>query len=245
MVNVTTPSMSAGVSPASAIAAATASAASCSSLRPECFENSVWPMPTMAVSRDSALTSASRDRAELREHDVVDVSMLSVDRHAVVHVVGLDAERGWRRSGCPRRARRARRCAARRRAWSDGATRSTCTRAVAASTPACPTPPSGTRRTSAPAGGARCRTPRSAGTRGGRRRRVPEELVVARRVTGGITPTARHALPVEDRYGPRPACRCGRRRSRARRGSRACPARGRAAGPARRPASRTGRRAAR
>ena len=41
IVNVTIPSMSAGVSPASRIAARDASAASWSSLRPDSFENSV------------------------------------------------------------------------------------------------------------------------------------------------------------------------------------------------------------
>ena len=41
------------------------------------------------------------------------------------------------------------------------------------STPGCPTRPSGTRRTSAPAGGARCRTPRSAGRPDARRRSPP------------------------------------------------------------------------
>ncbi len=43
------PSMSAGASPASAIAAFEALAASWSSLRLEFLENSVWPMPTTAV----------------------------------------------------------------------------------------------------------------------------------------------------------------------------------------------------
>ena len=38
-----------------------ASQASCSSLRPESLENSVWPMPAMAVRRESqALTQAPR-----------------------------------------------------------------------------------------------------------------------------------------------------------------------------------------
>ena len=50
MVKVHIPSTSAGVSPASSIAAFTASLASCSSERPEFFENSVCPIPTMAAS---------------------------------------------------------------------------------------------------------------------------------------------------------------------------------------------------
>ena len=49
MVKVTRPSTSAGRSAASSRAARTASAASRSSLRPESLENSVAPIPTMAV----------------------------------------------------------------------------------------------------------------------------------------------------------------------------------------------------
>ena len=49
IVNVTSPSTSAGRSPASASAARTASTASRSSLRPESLENSVAPMPTIAA----------------------------------------------------------------------------------------------------------------------------------------------------------------------------------------------------
>lgn len=49
MVNVTMPSTSAGVSPASSSAACTASTASFSSLRPESLENSVAPIPAIAA----------------------------------------------------------------------------------------------------------------------------------------------------------------------------------------------------
>ena len=49
MVNVTRPSTSAAVRPASARAAVIASTASRSSLRPESLENSVAPMPAIAV----------------------------------------------------------------------------------------------------------------------------------------------------------------------------------------------------
>ena len=49
IVNVTIPSTSAGVSPASSNAARTASTASRSSLRPESLENSVAPIPTIAA----------------------------------------------------------------------------------------------------------------------------------------------------------------------------------------------------
>ena len=50
MVNVTSPSTSAGLSPASASAADVASAASRSSLRPESLENSVAPIPAIAAA---------------------------------------------------------------------------------------------------------------------------------------------------------------------------------------------------
>ena len=49
-VKVTIPSTSLGVQPGvRSIAALTASQASCISLRPDSFENSVWPIPTMAA----------------------------------------------------------------------------------------------------------------------------------------------------------------------------------------------------
>ena len=54
IVNVTMPSTSAGVSPASSSASSTASAASRSSLRPEFFEKSVAPIPTIAAFPDSS-----------------------------------------------------------------------------------------------------------------------------------------------------------------------------------------------
>jgi hypothetical protein len=54
-VKVMRPSMSAGATPASSHAAFTASAASWSSLRPERLENSVAPMPAIAVSRTDLL----------------------------------------------------------------------------------------------------------------------------------------------------------------------------------------------
>ena len=47
--NVTMPSTSFVVRPASSTAARIASLASWSSVRPEFFENSVWPIPTTAV----------------------------------------------------------------------------------------------------------------------------------------------------------------------------------------------------
>ena len=53
MVNVTMPSTSLGARPASSSAALTASHANCSSLRPDSFENSVWPIPTMAAAPGS------------------------------------------------------------------------------------------------------------------------------------------------------------------------------------------------
>ena len=67
-VNVTMPSMSAGVRPASRIAARHASAASCSSLRPESLENSVWPMPATIVSPFTGLPTGRNDG---QQHAVV------------------------------------------------------------------------------------------------------------------------------------------------------------------------------
>src|SRR5690606_22980215 len=59
MVNVVRPSTSAGVSPASASAALTASAARRSSLRPDSLEKSVAPMPTTAARRLSGAVACS------------------------------------------------------------------------------------------------------------------------------------------------------------------------------------------
>src|SRR5215469_14380848 len=59
------PSTSAGSMPASARAALEASAASCSSLRPEFLENSVWPMPAIAaylVMRTACARAKYRNR---------------------------------------------------------------------------------------------------------------------------------------------------------------------------------------
>ena len=53
MVNVVSPSTSAGVRPASSSASSTASAASRNSLRPEFLEKSVAPMPTIAALPDN------------------------------------------------------------------------------------------------------------------------------------------------------------------------------------------------
>lgn len=50
IVNVTIPSTSPGVSPASSSAVRTASTANRSSLRPESLENSVAPIPTTAAA---------------------------------------------------------------------------------------------------------------------------------------------------------------------------------------------------
>jgi hypothetical protein len=56
MVNVVSPSMSATESPQSASAWRTASTESWSSERPDCLENSVAPIPTMAAARLRPLT---------------------------------------------------------------------------------------------------------------------------------------------------------------------------------------------
>src|SRR5262245_43320157 len=74
-VKVVMPSTSDGFSPASASAALIASAVSWSSERPEFFENSVWPMPTIAASLLSVvgIGSALRPRQgdDHRARDVV------------------------------------------------------------------------------------------------------------------------------------------------------------------------------
>src|SRR5215468_5589957 len=58
-VKVIMPSTSDGAMPASSSAAFAHSAASWSSLRPESFENSVWPMPAIAVGRTLRLAMAA------------------------------------------------------------------------------------------------------------------------------------------------------------------------------------------
>src|SRR4051794_14285084 len=102
--------MSLAVRPASLRAAADASAASCSSDRPEFLENSVWPMPTRATSLCSLICPAlglrpgrsgparfARSRGdELREGDGAAVEGLQIGEghlhgHVVLHVAGLDA----------------------------------------------------------------------------------------------------------------------------------------------------------
>ena len=93
-VKVTVPSMSLGVSPASAIAARAASAASCSSLRPEFLENSVWPIPAMTawfagVIREQALLDVGR--AELGQGDAaLEGDEAHFDRHLVDHIADGD-----------------------------------------------------------------------------------------------------------------------------------------------------------
>ena len=66
MVNVTMPSTSLGARPASSSAALTASHANCSSLRPDSLENSVWPMPAMAVAPGSVLVMRRAPSSRLR-----------------------------------------------------------------------------------------------------------------------------------------------------------------------------------
>ena len=57
IVNVTSPSTSAGVSPQSASAASVASTDSCSSQRPDSLENSVAPIPAMAALPESVIVA--------------------------------------------------------------------------------------------------------------------------------------------------------------------------------------------
>ena len=214
MAKVTAPSMSAGLRPASATAAATASPASCSSLRPECLENSVWPMPTMAVSRASALT-ATTARPELGEDDAVDRLDAQRDLHPVARRRRHRCRAGWRRSGCRRPARRGPRCGARRRAWSGGARRSRCRRDP------CPDDSCVSHSTEwhSPhigAGGWR-RVPHAAHRWKTRRpsAMASQKNWSSRVGDGGIT--AGHVMRSSPgRCRRRPACRCGRRRSRAR-----------------------------
>src|SRR3954452_20667161 len=85
-VNVTVPSMSSGEIPASSMAARAASDASCSSLRPEFLENSVWPMPTMAALFFSeGMDSVGRHELRQRHRAVVRLQLPERDLHG--HVV--------------------------------------------------------------------------------------------------------------------------------------------------------------
>ena len=87
-VKVTMPSMSAGVRPASRIAARHASAASCISLRPDSLENSVAPMPATMVPVTAVSDAASRKNgveraavvAELHDHGQVVVGLVAARR---------------------------------------------------------------------------------------------------------------------------------------------------------------------
>ena len=95
IVNVTMPSTSLGCSPASSIAALTASQASCSSLRPDSFENSVWPMPAIAavaaseLMLDSVVEQAERRRARHVVAEAVAALELDLDEPLAVGALGL------------------------------------------------------------------------------------------------------------------------------------------------------------
>ena len=123
-VNVTMPSMSAGVSPASRIAARLASAASCISLRPDCFENSVAPIPATMVPVTIDLRRGHREERRARAAVVAELDDHRRGRRRDRRAAGRP---GSRPGGCPPRARPGSRCAVRRRDGSGGATRSTCT----------------------------------------------------------------------------------------------------------------------
>ena len=114
-VNVTMPSTSLGVRPASSIAALTASQASCSSLRPDSLENSVWPIPTMARLPAQRAAHAP-DSVEQAEHrgagDVVAEAVGALERdldEVLVVRLGLaghaagEAQRIVGKAGTPRR----------------------------------------------------------------------------------------------------------------------------------------------
>src|SRR3984957_4024529 len=79
-VELTSPSTSEVVSPASPRAATIASAASCVSLRPAAFENSVWPMPTIAVVSRSRLFIGLRLGLEDRDCAIM-ARGPKIDRH--------------------------------------------------------------------------------------------------------------------------------------------------------------------
>src|SRR5262245_46485620 len=87
----TSPSTSSGSRPASPSAAWIASTASCISLRPESFENSVAPMPAMAVRFESQVgsTVSLPKRSEHRQRQVrIDGDELDCDWTADAHVGG-------------------------------------------------------------------------------------------------------------------------------------------------------------
>src|ERR1700734_1925243 len=102
IVKVTMPSTSLGVRPASSSASRTASAASRSSLRPEFFEKSVAPMPTIAAFPESSPTIRTSDGQRRIRDDVIakavaandfqrdqpaiDCGYLALERHRVVGV---------------------------------------------------------------------------------------------------------------------------------------------------------------
>src|SRR5947209_10600051 len=102
IVNVTMPSTSSGVRPASSSASRTASAASRSSLRPEFLEKSVAPMPTIAALPDSSPLIGTPDgQGRVRDdviakavpaddfqsnQPVVDCGHFPFERHGVVGV---------------------------------------------------------------------------------------------------------------------------------------------------------------
>ena len=91
-VKVTMPSTSAGSSPASAMAAVTASQASWSSLRPDALENSVAPMPTIAAAPAMSAAHTAPPRTSGSSTTPTDVGAEAV---APAHV---DRRPGRRRS---------------------------------------------------------------------------------------------------------------------------------------------------
>ena len=80
IVNVTMPSTSLGDRPASSSAALTDSHANCSSLRPDSLENSVWPMPAMAVFPASSERSCAGPVEQAHDGGAGDVIAEAVGR---------------------------------------------------------------------------------------------------------------------------------------------------------------------
>ncbi len=235
--------MSAGVSPASATAAVTASAASCSSLRPECFENSVWPIPTIAVS--SVQRASCPGRPAGRNWGSADAVHRFDAQHARRPCRCAPRQRrlpgGSRRSGRRRRARPGPR--SRLGVGLRGVVREDPRVHVAVSARLLRVPFD---RAALAAHRRRWVTQHSAGRAIAGTRAVPSAIASQKNWSsrvgeGGITPGT--FMPASRGWcRRRRARRSVRRRTRAPGGSSGCPGRARAAAPARRRVSPTGRR---
>src|SRR4029453_8283771 len=98
----TSPSTSSGSRPASPSVAWIASTASCISLRPESLENSVAPMPAMAVRFESQVgsTASPPKRSEQRQRQgPVDGDEPDFDRKSDAHLRGVDPDEVGHQAG--------------------------------------------------------------------------------------------------------------------------------------------------